>query len=742
MKADVLLLAGACLSMVATARSDEQRESWVFNPARDAFAAAALCDLSHLNEKAAGEHGFIRLSPDGNSFVRGDGQPIRFWGGITGVSKIARERRAQQPLIYHARFLAKRGVNVVRVFASLQPKEEGSRVTDVDAAELDMIYRTVAAMKRAGIYAVISPFWASMAHLQKSWGVADPGVDNCAGLLFFDPVMQRGYKAWIKRVYADVNPYTGVPLAQDPAVAMIQIQNEDSLLFWTVQSIKGQAMRNLCKLYGNWLLKKYGSMEKVRASWQGYAHPDDDFSAGKPAIFIVWELTQAARNQKGEKGGRAARLSDQAEFVGQLMFDFNREISRYLREELGCRQLINAGNWRTADQVILDDVERWSYTASDVVGKNHYFSGLHNGVNANWQIRSGQTFTSKSFTKTPQSSPLCVRQVVGHPFIISEGLWVPPSRYQSEGPIIVAAQSCLTGLDAFLWSGTLVEDWDTPSVKWTFAVPMTLGQFPAAALMFRKAYLQEGPIVVHEERRLQDLWDRKLPLIVEEGAWDPNRDTGEMAPGTPFKAGIDPLAYLVGRVEVKFGGDPTKSTANGLTSYIDTARKRVRSATGEIDNDLIHGIYRINAPKAQGVTGMLKKAGLQELADVKIASSNEYASVTVVPLDDKPIATSARLLVQIGTTCRPTGWKEEPVRISTNDGPVEGSRILDAGKLPWRVEQMHGALGIRNASISKATALDPNGMAIFDIPIWKGNGEIRIKLPPNALYVCLESTAL
>ena len=121
-------------------------------------------------------------------------------------------------------------------------------------------------------------------------------------------------------------------------------------------------------------------------------------------MFIVWELTQAARNQKGDKGGRGPRLSDQAEFMSRLMFDFNREIARYLREDLGCRQLINAGNWRSADQVILDDAERWSYTANEVIAKNHYFQGLHKGPNAGWQIRAGQVYTSKSFTTTPQSS--------------------------------------------------------------------------------------------------------------------------------------------------------------------------------------------------------------------------------------------------------------------------------------------------------------------------------------------------
>jgi len=126
---------------------------------------------------------------------------------------------------------------------------------------------------------------------------------------------------------------------------------------------------------------------------------------------------------------------------------------------------------------------------------------------------------------------------------------------------------------------------------------------------------------------------------------------------------------------------------------------------------------------------------------VKIASSNDYASVTVVSLDDKPIASSGHLLVQIGTACWPTGWKEKPLRIPTPDGPAQASRITDVGDAPWQIEKMHGALGVKNASITKAAALDPNGMPIADIPIWKGNGEIRIKLPSNALYVCLESAA-
>lgn len=56
----------------------DEAEMWTFQPERDPLSDEALFDLRYLNEKVAGEHGFIRRSADGMSFVRGDGQPLRF----------------------------------------------------------------------------------------------------------------------------------------------------------------------------------------------------------------------------------------------------------------------------------------------------------------------------------------------------------------------------------------------------------------------------------------------------------------------------------------------------------------------------------------------------------------------------------------------------------------------------------------------------------------------------------------
>ena len=104
-------------------------QAWDFVPAADKLDPSALLDLRYLNEKAAGEHGFVRLSPDGNSFLRGDGRPIRFWAA-SSASAPQFDLASQK---HSAQFLAKRGVNLMRLGDnSLIPTAPGSKITDVN----------------------------------------------------------------------------------------------------------------------------------------------------------------------------------------------------------------------------------------------------------------------------------------------------------------------------------------------------------------------------------------------------------------------------------------------------------------------------------------------------------------------------------------------------------------------------------------------------------------------------------
>jgi hypothetical protein len=417
------------------------------------------------------------------------------------------------------------------------------------------------------------------------------------------------------------------------------------------------------------------------------------------------------------------------------MYEFNKMIEGFLRNELGCRQLINAGNWKTVDPVTCDPAERWAYTANQVIAKNHYYSPAHLGMNRGWQIRDGHLFDDASAILNPTALPLNVKQVVGHPFIMPESLWVPPLGYQSEGPLMVAAQSSLTGFDAFYWFATGYAEWQPPGNKWTFSTPMLQGQFPANALLFRRGYVERGRTVVYEERGLRNIWQRRSAIIAESGSYDPNRDAGDLPPESSVRGGISPLAFVVGPVQVRYEGDPANNRVIDLASYIDEQRKVVRSVTGQIELDYGRGLYTVNSPRAQGAAGFLGKAGPVRLEDVTIDCGNDYATVVVVPLDGEPIRQSGRLLVQVGTRCRPTGWKARPERFQAGEREIDGKRIIEVGTPPWRVLNTDVTLSVSNGTVSTATLLDLNGNAVRQVPTRRVGGALQVALPPETMYL-------
>jgi hypothetical protein len=720
-------------------------KTWTFNPAKDTFKADTLLDLRPLNEKVAGEKGFVRLSPDGSGFVLGDGSPVRFWAvGDTVYTKSDAE------LAYHARFLAKRGVNMVRMHGSFSGKGPGKKITDHDQAEVEKAWRLVAAMKKEGIYVTISPYWAAGGHTGTSatWGIEGHGDKaDLWGLLFFRDDLKAGYKAWMKALLTPKNPHTGIPLAQDPALALIQIQNEDSLFFWTLQGLKPAQAELLGKKFGAWLVKKHGSLDIARKSWDGHKMPADDLAAGRAGMLTTWHMTQKLG------GPEAKRMRDQVQFLAETQRDFYAEIARYLREDLGCKQLVNASNWVTADPEKLNDIERWTYTATDVLAVNKYYNGgEHKGPNAGWRIDPGDVFEGRSALKSPTSMPTDLKHVVGHPTVVTESCWVFPLAYESEGPFLVAAYGSLTGMGPYYWFSA-----DTPGYctdpyfpwqtfpdgqkgvfKWSVH-PGTETQFPAAALVYRKGYVRPSKPVVHEERPLSDLWDRKSPVLAEGRTFDPNRMT-HFAEGVEGKTAVDPLAFLVGRVEVKYGGDPANTKWIDIGKYVDPKKKTVASETGELKLNYGVGLCTLDTPKAQGVTGFLADAGGEfKLSDVTVRSGNRYVTVLAAALDDKPLAESEKVLVQVGTLMRPTGWTTQAVDVPAQKGApaFRGEKILQTGKSPWQVANADVTVTVANKGLKKATQLDANGDLVRDLPVKTEGGALVVKLPADCLYVVL-----
>ena len=129
------------------------------------------------------------------------------------------------------------------------------------------------------------------------------------------------------------------------------------------------------------------------------------------------------------------------------------------------------------------------------------------------------------------------------------------------------------------------------------------------------------------------------------------------------------------------------------------------------------------------------------MADVQIDSANAYASVLVVPLDDQPLKQSKKVLIQVGTTARPTGWKTEPAsfRPKKAKADIACERLVHVGTAPWLIADTHLTVRIANAALTKAVLLDGAGSPLRDAPLEREGANVVVKAPAETMYLVLSA---
>jgi hypothetical protein len=741
-----ILIILCCISLAAYAQNPQ--DGWEFDPEVDDFSSDALLDLSYLNEAVAGENGFVQLSADGEGFATENGGEIRFWA--SGGGNLVRNL-SDEDARYFAKFLAKRGVNMIRFHGEIHSIT--NNINQVNTDEVDAIWRMVAVMKEEGIYSTISPYWPNFVdQIPPSWDVGDySGTETKPwALLFFNDRYQEAYKNWLTYLYTETNPHTGVPLKDDPAVALIQMQNEDGVFFWTIQNVQPSLLANMEGQFYDWLIEKYGTINEAYAAWSNLAPLETDRpTEEKMGLYAIWEATQP------QSGGKNQRLSDQIAFYTDAQSSFYQEVYDHLRS-IGCQQLINTTNWKTADAARLLDAERQTNTVADVMAVNRYYDAGHVGENNGWRIDPGHRYVGESVLFQPHKLPVNVKQVSGKPFVMTESSWPHPHKYISESVFLTAAYSSLTGFDAYYWfaprsPGYAEEDQDVlhtfanepkfeqPIYKFNSATPAHTGPFPANALLYRKGYVQPAPTVVYEERSAEQVYQRTVPLITEESGFDPNRDSYDNQ-NDGAATEVAPLAYLAGQVRVKYDGQPENSVVSPeLNQLLNFADKKVRSATGELVWDYGKGQCTLDAPSAQGVAGFFSDGETIDLTDVSLTIDNEYATIVVVAMDGKPLATSEEVLVQVNTRYELSGYREKPTSFELGGETVEGFEVERTGELPWKAANTEVTVTIGNNLLKSAHLLDVNGYEQRQVAVETTDGTLRVVLPPASMYVLLNT---
>ena len=413
---------------------------------------------------------------------------------------------------------------------------------------------------------------------------------------------------------------------------------------------------------------------------------------------------------------RDARARDTLEFLTAVQRSYYDGMSAFLKKDLGFSGSVTGSNWITADAHTLGPLDKWSNAGCDFMDRHGYFSGPHEGERASYLLSPGDRYNDALALKFESGKPgemspsLPIMDLAynNKPSSISEISWVPPNRYRADLPALAAAYGALQGTDAFFFFSATAEGWAARLEKFTVADPAFMGQFPAAALVYREGLVRTADPVVRLELALPDLYAKAGP-----GVWTPeNLDELRARDILPFGLGsraaanqtpFDALAFLVGRVEVNVTAAGGKSRIDDLSRWIDRSARTVRSSTKELSWDWGRGLMTIDAPAAQGAVGLIGGAGTIELSDLVVASRNDYGAVLLVALDGAPLRTSRRMLLQVMSEDTNTGWS----------APGQGLRpIVAVGGPPIIVKKLAGHVRFKSVAGARPLtvhALDLNG---------------------------------
>ncbi|MEM3957374.1 MAG: carbohydrate binding domain-containing protein [Thermoproteota archaeon] len=234
-----------------------------------------VISISGRLHKPAGGLGHVYVGEDGHLYV--NGERIRFLGvNICGGACFPEKDEAERI----AGRLAKFGVNVVRfhhmdasweVFNIFDKTTGGTRRLNKDA--LDKLDYFISKLKENGIYVdlnlLVSRRFTSADGLPREVETVDWKDQQVLG--FFLEEVEELEKEYARQLLTHLNPYTGMTYAEDPAVAFVEIVNEQGLMHsWlggVVDRLPQVFKNRLQEKWNAYLGSKYVYDEEFRRAW-------------------------------------------------------------------------------------------------------------------------------------------------------------------------------------------------------------------------------------------------------------------------------------------------------------------------------------------------------------------------------------------------------------------------------------------------------------------------------------------
>lgn len=246
--------------------------------------AASPVDLSFLSPEPAGSHGFLRAS--GEDLVDERGAVVRLFGSNI-CDYHAMPPKELAPRI--AERLRQLGINFIRLhYYEWAPAPDGILNPDyqtLDVDKLDQFDFLISHLKRCGVYVDINLHVArTYPGLPEGWDWMGKALD-----IVHEPYIESQVQ-YARDLMGHVNPYTGNAYAHEPAVALVELNNENSPLqhsFWTrFATLPDRFAGPLRVRWNEWLGACYPDLDDLRRAWNGNSPPgpellrNSDFGQG------------------------------------------------------------------------------------------------------------------------------------------------------------------------------------------------------------------------------------------------------------------------------------------------------------------------------------------------------------------------------------------------------------------------------------------------------------------------------
>jgi hypothetical protein len=701
--------------------ADPGSESWyTFSPANDASKPSEI-GMQDWLEKPAGKHG--RITRDGGKLMY-NGKPIKLWGLNDCYSACAPEKTLANK---RAALYAKYGINAVRLHKYADgPGWSGIQADDsflkFNPAALDLMDYFVSRLKEQGIYVTLSstfgvklgPADREYVPYMDEFGTAKGGGKNRLetghSSIFLSRELQDMQIAQVVQLLKHKNPHTGLTYAEDPAVAVVELINEESILFYNTHSVL-QKIPTLRKRAGeafcDWLQNRYGSEEALLAAWEPEAlncFASDGFAgeslkektivpAGNPWYFDPDQL-------EGSHQSKKARFLDTMLFLYELQNDFYNRYVQAIRDT-GYTGEILASNWQ-AGRAFSHYYNLHSDALVGLIDRHNYFGG-----------GKGSKIENGSMLASPGSAMLSVgmQQVDDRPFMLSEWIHVAPNEWGVEGPAIIGAY----GMGLQDWDASLIfQNKDDGGFNkqiddsgWAVTAPQILGIFPAVSRQVLRGDVKEADITATRYVHVPSLHEGKIGFndqVVQEG--DEKTFTSDKVPSQ---------AMAAARCVIDFTDNYQDTPAFDLAPYLKNGG--VQSSTGELfwqeGKSKLDGYFTINAPATRAVVGFAQGQKCV-LGDVTIEPESRFGAIYVTAQKkDKDISTSKNLLITAIARARNTGMKV-----------LNDSVLLEKGSAPVVMEPVKARITV-GRKVSNVYLLNHDGIRTEKtLPVKDGSFEI------------------